>query len=297
MTHVLYPKPSPKPTGSNGAGPSRLSLSDITRAFQQVPPPPAGSIAGKASPQSPAVFTTSGPARHPAYTSHAQPVHSTVGVGGPAYPAYPSYAQPVHSTVGGPTYPAYPSPMLSYSPAPTLLYPHPMAPNHMMGGSSPQYPQPMLIPMTHAAPGGQTPGPLRSLYPAHATQDGSSDVPAFWSDPPSGLVLPRSTDAPSYLSPPIGHTFWSLNPSATSSEHYRSPQAHKDGLSEPGVNETQSYRPAPAKVSYCDYGNCDMVFSNSELLARHIRSVSLALSSLHPSSLPDSLILSTQEAH
>ncbi len=138
---------TPPPTGSNGAGPSRMSLHDVTRAFQQVPPPPAGSIAGKASPQSPVVSTNSGSARHP-----------------------PFHAQPVHSTVGGPAYPPYP-PMLSHSPVPTVLYPHPMAPNHMMGGSSPQYPQPMWIPMAAAAaPGGQTPGPVRPLpspYPAH----------------------------------------------------------------------------------------------------------------------------------
>jgi serine/arginine repetitive matrix protein 2 len=142
---------TPPPTGSNGAGPSRMSLHDVTRAFQQVPPPPAGSIAGKASPQSPVVQSaTSGSARHPAYPSHAQPMHSTVG--GPAYQAY------------------HPSPVLSHSPAPTLMYPHPMAPS-MMGGSSAQYPQPMWIPMTAAPPGGQTPGPMRQLhspYPGHA---------------------------------------------------------------------------------------------------------------------------------
>jgi hypothetical protein len=57
-----------------------------------------------------------------------------------------------------------------------------------------------------------------------------------------------------------------------------------------GVN--RRYRPAPAKTFQCrGYGDCRMVFSRSEHLARHIRSVFLALSSLRPSSVPDSLII------
>ena len=64
-----------------------------------------------------------------------------------------------------------------------------------------------------------------------------------------------------------------------------------------GVN--RRYRPAPAKTFQCrGYGDCRMVFSRSEHLARHIRSVFLALSS--PSVFPPSLThssFSRQEAH
>ena len=186
---------TPPPTGSNGAGPSRMSLHDVTRAFQQVPPPPAGSIAGKASPQSPVVQSaTSGSARHP---------------------PFPPHAQPMHSTVGGPPYQAYPSPMLSHSPAPTLMYPHPIAPNAMMGGSSPPYPQPMWIPMTAAPPGGQTPGPVRQLhspYPAHPSYMSYPSPGAYAGSqpgppgPPNGAQSRPRPTGHAGLSPNLSHS-------------------------------------------------------------------------------------------
>lgn len=186
---------TPPPTGSNGPGPSRMSLHDVTRAFQLVPPPPAGSITGKGSPQSAAVqSTTSGSARHLAFSPHVQPVQSTVG---------------------GPAYPAYHSPMLSHSPAPTLMYPHPIAPNHMMGGPSPQYPQPMWIPM--AGPGGQTPGgvmrPLPSPYPTHASYMPYPSPGAYAPQsqpgppgPPNGAQNRSRSGPPAGLSPNLSHS-------------------------------------------------------------------------------------------
>ncbi|KAH9964486.1 hypothetical protein BC827DRAFT_1265765 [Russula dissimulans] len=184
---------TPPPTGSNGPGPSRMSLHDVTRAFQQVPPPPAGPITGKASPQSLAVqSTTSGSVRHLAFTPHA-------------------------------AYPAYPSPILSHSPAPTLLYPHPMAPNHMMGGHSAQYaPQPMWIPMP---PGGQTPGggmrPLPSPYPAHASympypSPGAYAAAASQTGPPG----PPPNGAQNRSRPPAGGPVTGLSPNLS---HSRAP--------------------------------------------------------------------------
>ena len=182
---------TPPPIVSNGSGPSRMSLHEVTRAFQQVPPPPAGSITRKASPQSPAVqSSTSGPTRHP---------------------AFPPHAQPVHSTVGGPPYPQYPSPMLSHSPAPTLMYPHP---NPMMGGHSPQYGQPMWIPMP--PPGGQTPGgvvrPLPSPYPAHASYIPYPSPGAYAASqpgppgPPNGAQNRSRPTAPTGMSPSLSHS-------------------------------------------------------------------------------------------
>ena len=186
---------TPPPTSSNGPGPSRMSLHEVTRAFQQVPPPPAGSITGKASPQPPSIqSSTSGSNRHPAF---AQP------------------PQPVHSVVGGPAYPPYSSPMLSHSPAPTLMYPHPIAPNQIMGGPSAQYPQPMWFPM--AAPGGQTPGPplrqLHSPYPPHASYipypSPGAYAPSQPGPPgplPNGAQNRSRPGAPAGLSPNMSHS-------------------------------------------------------------------------------------------
>ncbi|KAI9512340.1 hypothetical protein F5148DRAFT_18027 [Russula earlei] len=186
---------TPPPTGSNGPGPSRMSLHDVRRAFQQVPPPPAGSITGKTSPQSPAVQSTaSGSVRHLAFAPHAQAVH--------------------HAAVGGPAYPQYPSPMLSHSPAPTLMYPHTIGPNHMMGGPSAQYQ--MWIPMP-APPGGQTPAgavrPLPSPYPQYIPYPSpgayaATSPPGPLGPPPNGGAQNRSRpgpNGPAGLSPNLSH--------------------------------------------------------------------------------------------
>lgn len=179
-----------------------MSLHDVTRAFQQVPPPPAGSITGKASPQSSAVQPAlSGSTRHPSFPlPHAQPVHS--------------------AALGGPAYPAYHSPMLSHSPAPTLMYPHCMTPNPIMGGPSAQYPQPMWIPMP---PGGQTPGgpvrPLPSPYPAHASYIPYPSPGAYAASQPGPLPPPGPPpNGTQNRSRPGAHTGLSPNMS-----HSRSP--------------------------------------------------------------------------
>lgn len=188
---------TPPPTVTNGSGPSRMSLHEVTRAFQQVPPPPAGSTTRKASPQSPVVqSSTSGSVRHPTFTPHGQPVHPTVG---------------------GQPYQPYPSPMLSHSPAPTMMFPHPMAQNHMMGGPSAQYHQPMWIHMAGPPPpGGQTPGgvvrPLPSPYPAHAqympypsptAYAASQSGPPGPPPPNGGRSRPAAT--PAGMSPSLSH--------------------------------------------------------------------------------------------
>ena len=199
---------TPPPTSSNGPGPSRMSLHDVTRAFQQVPPPPAGSITGKASPQSSALQPTlSGSTRHPSFP--------------------PPHAQP-------PPYPSYHSPMLSHSPAPTLMYPpHPMTPNPIMGGPSGQYPQ-MWIPMP--PPGAQTPGgpvrPLPSPYPAHASympypspgayaaasqQPGPPPPPNGPPPPPNGTQNRSRPGAHAGLSPNMSH---SRSPAAVPMYHH-----------------------------------------------------------------------------
>ncbi len=196
---------TPPPTVANGSGPSRMSLHEVTRAFQQVPPPPAGSTTRKASPQSPVVqSSTSGSVRHA---------------------IFPPHAQAVHSAVGGPAYPPYGSPMLSHSPAPTLMYPHPMPPSHMMGGPSGPYHQPMWIHMAGPPPpGGQTPGgivrPLPSPYLTHAPymaypsstayggsqQQQQQQQPGQHGPPPNGgQNRSRPAAPPAGMSPSMSH--------------------------------------------------------------------------------------------
>jgi serine/arginine repetitive matrix protein 2 len=86
-----------------------------------------------------------------------------------------------------------------------------MAPNPMMGGSSPQYPQPMWIPMGPPAPGGQTPGPLRSPYPAHPSymsypSYGASQPGPPPPGPPNGAQSRPRPGAPAGLSPNMSHS-------------------------------------------------------------------------------------------
>jgi hypothetical protein len=67
------------------------------------------------------------------------------------------------------------------------------------------------------------------------------------------------------------------------------PQNNQQQQQNGGVN--RRYRPAPAKTFQCrGYGDCRMVFSRSEHLARHIRFVFLALPPPRPS-VPGSLPL------
>ncbi|KAI0271562.1 hypothetical protein BC834DRAFT_450205 [Gloeopeniophorella convolvens] len=181
---------TPPPAVSSGPGPSRMSLHDVTRAFQQVPPPPAGSTVRKASPQPPPMQpSNSASARHPTFLPHAQPMH--------------------------PAYSPYPSPMLSHSPAPTMMYPHPM-PSPMMGGHSQQYPQPMWIPIPGPPPGGQTPGavmrPLPSPYPTHAQYMPYPSPGAYAPSPtgppgppPNGAQGRPRPSAPAGMSPSLSH--------------------------------------------------------------------------------------------
>ncbi|PFH49226.1 hypothetical protein AMATHDRAFT_5114 [Amanita thiersii Skay4041] len=77
---------------------SRMSIHDVTRAFQQVP-------------QS----STS--------TSHRPPISPPSTTAPVARPNSYTYAVPPSSNIR-PTYPPYPSPMMSHSPSPTVMYPH-----------------------------------------------------------------------------------------------------------------------------------------------------------------------------
>lgn len=141
---------TPPPTMSA----SRMSLHDVTRAFQQVPSSSSG------TPLRPTISppTTNAPVARP-------PPNYTYGI--PVAPPPPNN-QNMRSA-----YPPYPSPMMSHSPAP-VVYPHQMAnspvPSRMQvnghNSMAGMYPgQAMWVPM----PGGNAPGPqpqmMRPAYP------------------------------------------------------------------------------------------------------------------------------------
>ncbi|KAI9445471.1 breast carcinoma amplified sequence 2-domain-containing protein [Lactarius indigo] len=103
--------------------------------------------------------------------------------------------------------------------SPTLMFPHPMAPNHMIGGPSAQYHhQPMWIHMPPPPPGTQTPAgvvrPLPSPYPTHAqympypspTAYATSQAgpPGPQPQPPNG-GRSRPSAAPAGMSPGLSH--------------------------------------------------------------------------------------------
>lgn len=142
---------TPPPSGSGP--PSRMSIHEVTRAFQQVP-----------SSSSSSHRTTSLPSTMPSPASRPMSQQPTFAYG-------PSSAP--NSNVR-PVYAPYPSPMMSHSPSPTVMYPphpHPMAvspvPRPMViNGASPQYAQPMWVPVSPAQPPGGMIRAVASPYPA-----------------------------------------------------------------------------------------------------------------------------------
>lgn len=165
------------------APPSRMSLHDVTKAFQQVPSSSSSSSnsANQSQPQS--RTTTVSPPSAPA----------------PARPNY-NYA-PIPPTSMRP-YP-YASPMMSHSPAPGM-YPHP----HPMNGSpvpsrmqpavpapmSPMYSQPMWMPMSGPGPQGPNmrPIPIPSPYPGQMVPY----PPTPYGQPPHAPLPPPGPHAP-----------------------------------------------------------------------------------------------------
>ncbi|CDO70272.1 hypothetical protein BN946_scf184942.g72 [Trametes cinnabarina] len=133
---------TPPPSGSGTW--SRMSSYEVTRAFQQVPSPSSSSLQ-RPGPIAPSNSTsTNGPAsRHPGFALSPPPV-----------------GQPALRTA----YPAY-SPMMSHSPAPSVMYSHPSpVPRPMVvNGSAPAYAQAVWMPMHGTAPPPSA-GMMRSPY-------------------------------------------------------------------------------------------------------------------------------------
>ena len=162
------------PTSS--AAPSRMSLHDVTRAFQQVPSSSSSSsTAQRPAPLSPP--STSGPVVRP--------------------PNF-SYQLPSTNSNMRPSYAAYPSPIMSHTPSPTLMYSHAMAPSPVpsrmpVNGHSPMFNQPVWMPLP--APPTQPHGGMIRPVPSPYSQQ-MMPYPS-----PGGSSMYTPHPAPSILSP------------------------------------------------------------------------------------------------
>ncbi|KAI0067833.1 BCAS2-domain-containing protein [Artomyces pyxidatus] len=207
---------TPPPTVASASGPSRMSLHEVTRAFQQVPSPPAGSSTAK-------------PATQPSPLSHTQPMR---------HPGYPH--PPVHPPNMRPAYPGYPSPMMSHSPTP-MMYPHPMAPSPVNG---PPSPYPMWL-----VPAGQNPAvmrPVPSPYPPQYLTYSSPGVPPamYGASPPVMMQTPQQQQQQQQPNPANGPQNRGRTPSVMSPvlQHARPQMAYP---SSPGL-----MHPPPVMAPY-----------------------------------------------
>ncbi|KAF8226096.1 hypothetical protein L208DRAFT_1367561 [Tricholoma matsutake] len=149
------------PPPSVSAAPSRMSLHDVTKAFQQVPSSSSSSSTSHRTPPITAPPTT----RPPNY----------------------AYTLPPPPPNGMRPYGAYPSQMLSHSPSPGVMYPHPMAsspvPNRMpVNGHTPVYNPPMWMSMPGPSPQnhGNMMRAMTSPYPAQLMPYPSPGTPAMY---------------------------------------------------------------------------------------------------------------------
>lgn len=150
--------------------PSRMSLHDVTRAFQQVP----ASSSSNAAPRTPiSPPSTNAPVARPSFSYSPLP---------------PNGMRPAYS---------YASPMMSHSPAPAVMYPHAMASSPVssrmpINGHTPLYSQPIWMPM--AVPAHQNQGgmmrPVASPYPAQLMPYPSPSTPTLYAPhpPPPNMI-------------------------------------------------------------------------------------------------------------
>ncbi|EIW86424.1 hypothetical protein CONPUDRAFT_161177 [Coniophora puteana RWD-64-598 SS2] len=189
---------TPPPTSS--AAQPRLSLSDVTRAFQQAPLPPSAS-SHRSAPRSPP--SQPAPISRPNNFYNHNHNHNMP-------PSNPSMRPP---------YPPYSSQSLAHSPSPTFLYPPPGPnqgpPRMATNGHSPMYGQPLWV----SVPSGpQNPNggmrPMHSPYPAQLMYPSPNGVPMYGPPPsghngpnaahPNGTSQPRRDGMP-MISPVLPH--------------------------------------------------------------------------------------------
>ncbi|KIJ45756.1 hypothetical protein M422DRAFT_46782 [Sphaerobolus stellatus SS14] len=201
---------TPPPTAPAPA-PSRLSLQEVTRAFQQVPDSPAGS------------------SRPPSY---APP---------PTFPQTHRQNQPVaislpHGAQFRPTYAPYPHAMIGHSPSPTMVYasgmPNPVGHPRMPNGPSPPVAHGMWVPapqghpsqpggfmrpgmqgpqpMIYAPPGSVPPGAPGQMMPRRMPGGQPGASPAMYAPMPMDMQNAMQARSPhlAHAAPvgvPMGH--------------------------------------------------------------------------------------------
>ena len=147
-----------------------MSLHDVTKAFQQVPSSSSSSSTSHRTPPA-----TAPPNTRPANYAYTLP------------PPPPNNMRP--------SYGAYPSPMLSHSPGPGVMYPHPITsspvPSRMpVNGHTTVYSPPMWMSM--AGPPSQNHGnmmrPMNSPYPAQLMPYPSPGTPAMYASQSPGAM-------------------------------------------------------------------------------------------------------------
>lgn len=201
------------PPAASAPPPSRMSASEVTRAFQTVPAGPGNS----SSPMQPRNLPFAPPMSSP---NNGHPGPRTPGAHLPQPAAAPSMRPP---------FPGYPSPMTSHSPSPTLMYSH-----HPPNGTPPHpYGQPMWMPVSGHMPQ-QSPQMMRpqpspspynpqllpyppagapsSMYAVPTSQPGAQNPPGHYvngAHPRMALVSPVMAPAttvhhmPMYAASPI----------------------------------------------------------------------------------------------
>ncbi|KAM6497945.1 hypothetical protein JOM56_005893 [Amanita muscaria] len=149
------------------SGPSsmRMSLHDVTRAFQQVP-------SSSSAPHKPSI----------------SPPSTTAPV---ARPAVPNFAYPVPPNNMRPAYAAYPSPMMSHSPSPTMMYPHVVS-SPVPGRMQPNGHAPMYNPPPHM------------WVPVQPSVQNSNGMMRPMASPYAATMMPYPTNgAPPMFPPPM----------------------------------------------------------------------------------------------
>ncbi|KAF8168297.1 hypothetical protein B0H34DRAFT_684989 [Crassisporium funariophilum] len=159
------------PPPSLPTAPSRMSLHEVTRAFQQVP----------------ASSSTSTP------SSHRTPISPPLTNSPVARPTYP-YA-PIPQNNMRPTY--YAAPMMSHSPAP-VMYPHPMTaspvPRMQVNGHTSLYSQPMWMSIGGPSPQGHG-NMMRAVPSPYPAQMMPYPSPGYAPQPQPQNMIPQNPQA------------------------------------------------------------------------------------------------------
>lgn len=221
---------TPPPTTSTA--PSRMSLHDVTKAFQQVPSSSSTSTAQHPAPVSPS--NAAGPVARP--------------------PGYSHNPLPPSSASIRPSYAPYPSPMMSHSPSPTLVYAMSSnsIPRMQPNGHSP-FNQPLWMPV---GPQSQTPGnmmrPVPSPYPSQMVAYPAPGGPSMYGPHPQphpqtptvqhlGSATGRGRGMP--MSPRMQHAPATIYPGSPVLMHTPGMHPHHNQYMSPVSNSRGQLRP------------------------------------------------------